>query len=134
MDSPGGSTAAQNTHLATVHDMLLLLYDWHSNLGCHDTSDFQRLGKPCVSGTLHVSPGVTLLHFMLSHQVMAKLTKAGVTPFSHFASHILPWGAASVINQPNPMAAHSSCIPGGKDPGYLQVGEHGVSICGTWCP
>ncbi|KAL5496815.1 hypothetical protein EMCRGX_G013175 [Ephydatia muelleri] len=83
----------------TVHDMLLLLYDWHSNLGCHDTSDFQRLGN---SGNLHVSPGVTLLHFMLSHQVMAKLTKAGITPFSHFASHILMWGAASVINQPDP--------------------------------
>eukprot|EP00731_Ephydatia_muelleri_P008538 Em0004g876a len=83
----------------TVHDMLLLLYDWHSNLGCHDTSDFQRLGN---SGNLHVSPGVTLLHFMLSHQVMAKLTKAGITPFSHFASHILTWGAASVINQPDP--------------------------------
>ena len=83
----------------TVHDMLLLLYDWHSNLGCHDTSDFQRLGN---SGNLHVSPGVTLLHFMLSHQVMAKLTKAGVTLFSHFASHILTWGAASVINQPDP--------------------------------
>ena len=31
------------------------------------------------SGNLHVSPGVTLLHFMLSHQVMAKLTKAGIT-------------------------------------------------------
>eukprot|EP00731_Ephydatia_muelleri_P034035 Em0045g20a len=80
----------------TVHDMLLLLYDWHSNLGCHDTSDFQRFGN----GNLHVSPGVTLLHFMLSHQVMTKLTKAGITPFSHFASHILTWGG--VINQPNP--------------------------------
>ena len=94
---------AKHTLVSTiVHDMLLLLYDWHSNLGCHDTSDFQRLGKRCVSGNLHVSPGVTLLHFMLSHQVMAKLTKAGVTPFSHFASHILTWGAASVINQPDP--------------------------------
>ena len=129
MDSQDGSTAAQNTHLVRYLPLSMTCCSC-CTIGCDDTSDFQRLGN---SGNLHVSPGVTLLHFMLSHQVMTKLTKAGVTPFSHFASHILTWGVASVINQPNP-TAHSSCIPGGKDPGYLQVGEHGVSICETWCP
>lgn len=97
------SHSAKHTLVSTVvHGMLLLLYDWHNNLGCNGTSDFQRLGRQFVSGNLHVSPGVTLLHFMLSHQVMAKLSKVGVPSFSSFASHTLRWGAASIINQPDP--------------------------------
>lgn len=90
----------QDTLVSTaIHHTLLLFYDWHNNLNhCHD-ADFQRLGERFVSSNLHVNRDTTLLHFMLSHHVMANLSKMGLESFGSFASCVLMWGASGVVNR-----------------------------------
>ena len=88
-----------------VQRVMLLLYDWHNNLTPDDHSDFQQLGEKFVSTNLHISPGTTLLHLMLSYSAMEKLVVPGVKSFSTFASQILAWGAWHVINEPNSLGS-----------------------------